>query len=170
VNLVVSVGSSPPLRFNHQARRELSSQESSGIVLESLEDNDTLTAITVGHALSTSTVSVHWNSAASAEFGALYLPESNHLFVAAGQVSGVIDLTKASVVSIEYPFLFWSFERVSSFVAQYGELECLLYDSRGIVLDRAQVDPPYEVSRSPERLEFKSIVAGLTTLEFPPRS
>ena len=159
------VGLAPSITVTHEARNAIVPTERAGPILESSEDNDTLTTIALGR--QNVVARVHWSSSASADFHILLVPETNHLFLGGGQVSGTINLSEGLIVSQESPCLFWAFERFDRYIVEYGELECLLYDLEGRVLDRALVDPPYEVRHAVGGINFVSIVAGSTWLTFP---
>lgn len=159
------VGLAPTITVRHEARNTIASAERSVPILESSEQNDTLTTISLD--VGTVVAQVHWSSSASADFQILLVPETSHLYLGGGQVSGVINLKERRIVSQESPCLFWAFERRDRHIVEYGELECLLYDLQGQVLDRANVDPPYEVRHAAAGINFVSIVAGSTWLTLP---
>ena len=159
------VGLAPTITVTHEPRNAIASSERTVPIVESLEQNDTLTTISLDHR--TVAARVHWSSSASADFQILLVPETNHLYVGGGQVSAAINLAERLVVSQESPCLFWGFERRDRYVVEYGELECMLYDLQGQVLDRASVDPPYDVRHAAGGINFVSIVAGSTWLTLP---
>ena len=166
IETTTSFGGDQLLSIRHVERRELTSHERDGLVLESLEDNDILTEVEVRQDTQTDLIRVHWSTAASSEFHAMYVPETQRLFLGASEMIGVVDLDQNLIVLEEYPLLFWSLERLGDHVVIFGEIECLLCDLFGAVVDRAPVDPPYEIERTPEGILFQSIVAGSTSLRF----
>ena len=168
VSTLLTVGLAPALTVSHQERHVLAPAERFGVILESERDNDVLTTVSVAAVdADPVTIRIHWSSSAAADFHVLFVPETNLLFVGGGQISAAVDLSEMVVATQEAPLLFWSFERVDRYVVEYGELECLLYDLNGHVLDRASVDPPYEVHRLAHGIHFVSMVAGSTWLTFP---
>lgn len=168
VSTSVVVGREAKIIVTHEPRHVIAPAERTGAILESSQENDVLTTVSVDVVgAAAMTVRVHWNSSASGEFQALFVPETNFLYLGGGQVSGAVNLEQRIIVTQAAPVLFWSFERIDQYVVEFGELECQLYDLKGNVLDRAAVDPPYEVHRLSDAVHFVSIVAGSTWLTFP---
>ena len=93
------------------------------------KENNILSAITVDSKLE---VFVYWESHGSAEhFEVFFAPETDVLFIGAGSVSVQINVSERKLVGVEYPFLFWSYERLNDFILELGEIECHLYDLKG---------------------------------------
>ena len=110
-------------------------------------------------------VGVFWRNRSSLGLGVLALPDRHAVLIGAGQVSAVVDLVAAEVRDVEFPFMFWGFERAGQKAVELGEVECMLRDETGKVVARTPVDPPYDYRREGTDLIFRSIVHGETRLD-----
>lgn len=88
------------------------------------------------------------------------------LFIGAGSVSSVIDLSSSSIIDINYPELFGAWECIGDHILELGELECRLYNKSGELIGNAHVDPPYDYSLTDMGISFSSIVMGKTEIMF----
>jgi hypothetical protein len=92
--------------------------------------------------------------------------ESKFLFVGAGTLSAVVNISTLELVDINYPFLFWSWETLGDNILELGELACRLYTRKGKLIGEVAVDPPYDYVIMDHAIEFSSIVYGKARIEF----
>ena len=113
------------------------------------------------------TIAVYWWHFSDEVDIAIHFSESkNILFVGAGRVSGVINLKTGQLVDINFPDLFWAWECINDHVLELGELECRLYSSNGKLIGLAHVDPPYDYTVTPNKIQFSSMVIGQSSIVF----
>lgn len=156
-----------PVRVSHERCLSPEGRTEDGLLVRApQQDAETLTTITVGPHDRSRRVYVFWQPLVSrSSFDLLLVREI--LFLGGGPHSAVIDLATMSLRHQNEPTLFWSFERRSDFVLELGELECFLYSLDGRLVDRTDVDPPYEINETDSGLNLISIVAGSRWLRFP---
>ncbi len=97
-----------------------------------------------------------------------YIEDTRKLLVAGKRKSFVIDLIQHSVSDDFTHDLFWDITQLNNgYILETGELDCLLRDESGAILDRVPVDPPYETFFEDDGIRFESIVYGTTKLKYP---
>lgn len=156
------------ISVEHQLDR-YSTTEIEGLLVVSSEDKESncLSVIEVQEKDFKRDVFVHWtNEGDWCYFSVLYVSETKTLFVVAGYVVASIDLDFKEVKELNFPMLFWAFERKGNYVLELGELECRLYDLNGSLIDSTSVDPPYEFEEKINGIYFQSPVMGTTWLHY----
>jgi hypothetical protein len=113
-------------------------------------------------------VLLHWKPFSSAEFVGIHFDDDTQtLFVGAATVAAAVRIPKRHVISQHKVTLFWHFEPEGDYVVQLGELDVFLHRRTGEIVARAPVDPPYDMTRTPEGIRFDSPVYGTQWLRFP---
>lgn len=84
----------------------------------------------------------------------LLVPETSVLFVGAGTTVVAVKVPEMTRLLEDDVTLFWGFERVGECVLMLSEVDAALYSPTAEVLGRAPVEPPYEVRRMPDAIEF----------------
>ena len=92
--------------------------------------------------------------------------ESKVLFIGAGTLSAVVNISTLELIDINYPDLFWSWKAHGDNILELGELACRLYTRKGNLIGEVAVDPPYDYVIMDHSIEFSSIVYGKTKIEF----
>ncbi len=96
------------------------------------------------------------------------LSERIRILLAGKKKSCRINLLDGTVDNVFEHFLFWAFILLDNgLIFEQGELDCLLRDKEGNILDQVPVDPPYEVHYELDGIRFESIVYGTTKLIYP---
>lgn len=100
----------------------------------------------------------------------IYVRE-NIIFIAGQTKSCTINMLTNKVENEFEHTLFWDFDEIrEGFILESGEIDCLLRDKNGKIIDKAYVEPPYEMFEECDRIrfEFESIIeGGRTYLNFP---
>ena len=92
--------------------------------------------------------------------------ESKVLFIGAGTLSAVVNISTLELIDINYPDLFWSWKTLGDNILELGELACRLYTRKGNLIGEVAVDPPYDYVIMDHAIEFSSIIYGKARIEF----
>jgi len=97
-----------------------------------------------------------------------FLVSKEKILLAGKKRSCRINLSDGFIDNTFEHFLFWDFVLLDNgLILEQGEVDCLLRDQDGVIIDYAPVDPPYEVYYEEEGIKFESIVYGTTRLKYP---
>ena len=92
--------------------------------------------------------------------------ENKVLFIGAGTLSAVVNISNMELIDINYPDLFWGWEALGDKILELGELACRLYTRKGNLIGKVAVDPPYDYVMMDHAIEFSSIISGKARIEF----
>jgi len=141
--------------------------ESGADIIISEERNfDRKSIVEVREGNSITRVVLFWSHFSDDALPSLHWSEARRvLFIGAGCVSAVVDISKTDLININYPDLFWGWECVENNILEMCELDCRLYSPSGKLIGHAHVDPPYDYRVTDKAIIFSSIVVGKTSIE-----
>lgn len=114
------------------------------------------------------TVLLHWETVITLEKVVIHFDDDTQtLFVGAHTVAAAVQIRKRQIVDQHTVTLVWSFQLEGEYVLELGELDVFLRRRTGEIIASAPVDPPYDMTRTPEGLRFDSPVYGEKWLRFP---
>lgn len=136
----------------------------------SLEVNSTFDKTTIIHTPVNEevvTLRIDWckyNNDEIDDFKSLKMPEDDYLWIACRFFWAIIDLKLLAIIKIEACLQFWAFEKHQNCIVVTTELEAISLNFRGATIDKAPIDPPWEMEEYKDKLIFTSPVYGKQTL------
>jgi hypothetical protein len=98
----------------------------------------------------------------------LFIDNTNTLFIGGKRKSCSINIIEKVIDNEFEHYLFWDFDILDNgYVLETGELDCLLRNQKGVILNQVPVDPPWESFYDEDGIIFESIVYGKQFLKFP---
>lgn len=102
------------------------------------------------------------------DFTLLAIPETHTVLIGGKKKSFSVNMINKKAENEFEHCLFWDFSVLNNgYVFESGELDCLLRDMSGKIIDKVPVDPPWESNFKDDGIRFSSIVSGETFLRFP---
>jgi len=160
------------LVFNHSVLKvktisSITHESVADIVISEENDFDRKTIIEIRVGKKLTCIVLFWSHFSDDAEPSLHWNEDNQvLFVGAGYVSAVVNVSTKSLIDINYPDLFWGWECINNNILELCELDCRLYSPSGNLIGHAHVDPPYDYEVTDNAILFSSIVMGKTSIEF----
>jgi len=153
--------------INIETYTSSSHEEKADIVISDENEPDKKSIIEVRIGSSKCLIAFFWSHFShSTNVSLHWAEETSVLFIGAGTLSAVINPISKTLIDIQYPELFWSWECIKDYILELGELECRLYKPSGELVGSTAVDPPYEYQLTKNAIVFSSIVIGETKIEF----
>ena len=158
--------------FNHSVIKvktitSIAPESSADIVISEEKDFDRKTIIEIREGNKLTCIVLFWSHFSDDAEPSLHWSEDNQvLFVGAGYVSAIVNVSTQSLIDINYPDLFWGWECINNNILELCELDCRLYSPSGSLIGHAHVDPPYDYEVTDKAILFSSIVMGKTSIEF----
>ncbi|QEE48718.1 hypothetical protein FUA48_03760 [Flavobacterium alkalisoli] len=94
-----------------------------------------------------------------------FIEETNMLFFRSVYQWGVIDIEKRKLKRHTKAFCYPCFEKYETFVLVIDELDAESVTFKGDRIHQVPIDPPYEMERFDDRIEFTSYVSGHQVLK-----
>lgn len=128
---------------------------------------NTLTQIALVQENERKEVHIYWRAEDLRRCNLLLIEETSRLFIGTGRSLAVFDYQNEVFINEYFLFCLYGFELRGPYVLVTSELECLLLSRAGEILDRVEVDPPWEEYSVTEGLAFESPVSGRQVLQWP---
>jgi hypothetical protein len=122
----------------------------------------TTISVSSGGAQDDRSIEFYWLSAPynSEAVGILAIERTGVIFIGAGRLLAVVNLATGQVLNERTLQLFWSLEHLHSSVLLRSELECCVFNERGVLEGSVAVDPPWKERVESAGIHFQSIVYG----------
>ncbi len=102
------------------------------------------------------------------DFTVLVIPETHTVLIGGKKKSCSVNMINKKTENEFEHCLFWDFSLLNNgYVFESGELDCILRDRSGKIIDKVPVDPPWESDLKDDGIRFSSTLYGETFLRFP---